>query len=466
MEDDYEGRYPEGPSTFSLLTLKNESVLQDDLVFLTVAGYLPEHLSKGVHLYSVLYGQYGGETAITARAGSTMYDIFQHFITEQFLLISDAAIYDSKGNQVTSATNLLLTCDEAALAAGFGSIYASDCDTLIATSDFEEPKVTLQYEDAEDPANLWTGNWSGLKYSFYRKPAGTVIRHSNLVQTGSTPQEVLDHFIRVMKQLVVGWDYDRKNGTYGINSGVHYRIEGDQYRLFYNYAHGQEDSNTFLNGLAYFGGEKMATAVWSMFYEYYQLSSARDVVVSDLLAAKYGLTLDVLENDRDAHLVDISNGESTWRVRYLTARSGYYALEQNVFIYIPTDAGGETSTPSGKPAPVPDGYGPIKLTRDFGMGDTTVTLSAAKESQAVLTVDGVQKTVRLITVARESAYDNEMIYRHMTRNADGSYSLQSLQAYMGNEKRSVEDLFADSQGQPVDYVYLPYADVYLAPYSK
>ena len=37
---------------------------------------------------------------------------------------------------------------------------------------------------------------------------------------------------------------------------------------------------------------------------------------------------------------------------------------------------------------------------------------------------------------------------------------------MGNEKRSVEDLFVDSQGQPVDYVYLPYADVYLAPYSK
>ena len=100
------------------------------------------------------------------------------------------------------------------------------------------------------------------------------------------------------------------------------------------------------------------------------------------------------------------------------------------------------------------------------MGNTTVTLSAAKESQAVLTVDGVQKTVRLITVARESTYDNEMIYRHMTRNADGSYSLQSMQAYMGNEKRSVEDLFVDSQGQPVDYVYLPHADVYLAPYSK
>ena len=450
IDSDLNGCYEEGTNTFSLLTVKDETVLKNDLVFQSVEGSENEFRVAGTYYYTVY------QDVVTAFAGSTLYDIFQYSAVGQFLMLTDVSIYDSKGNRVASTKDLLLTCDEASYGYMGNYVYVQDCDTLIATSDFEEPKAPpLYYEDAEDPANLLPGN-------FDRKPDGAVIRHSKLVQTGDTPEEIRDHFIDVMKQLVVGWSYNGKSGTYGVGAGTKYEVKGDQYVLtHFNGWYGVEDDNGLLNAMIYFGGEKMATAVWSMLYEHYICRSTWNVPlpISDRLAAKYGLTLDVLECERGTCLMDVTNGETTWRIWYV------YNLWNNVKIYIPTGMGQETATPSNKPAPVPEGYGPIKLTRDFGMGNSTVTLSAAKETQTVLNIDGVQKTVRLITVARESTYDNEMFYHQMTKNTDGSYSKQGMNAYMGNEKRYVENLFVDSQGQQVDYVYLPYADVYLTRYS-
>lgn len=474
IDSDRNGYYEEGTNTFSLLTLKDETVLKHDLAFQVISGGEDEYGAAGTYYYTVY------REAATALAGSTMYDIFQYSYAGQFLMLTDVSIYDSKGNRVASTKDLLLTCDEAAHGYNMwgqdsGKSKWEMLDTLIATSDFEEPKVTLHYEDAEDPANLLQGNYEGLKYSFYRKPAGTVIRHSKLVQTGDTPEEIRDHFIDVICELTAMDARGNALEVQGTDAGI-YGIKDDQYELRHfdawvgspAWGSTEEGDNVFLNGLIYFGGEKMATAVWSMLYENFVYRSAPAeyrnegagrvldwIPISDQLAAKYGLTLNVQENG----LIDVSNGETTWSVWYVDD------MWNNVIVYIPTGFGGDTATPSNKPAPVPEGYGPIKLTRDFGMGNSTVTLSAAKETQTVLNIDGVQKTVRLITVARESTYDNEMFYHLMTKNADGSYSRQGMNAYMGNEKRYVEDLFVDSQGQSVDYVYLPYADVYLTRYS-
>lgn len=204
----------------------------------------------------------------------------------------------------------------------------------VAASDLDSFTVPLTSVDAEDPANLLPDNFGVMGYDIYHAPEGTVLRHSELVKNSDSPVDNINHFFQTMNKI--DGNVESKSSGYvsyiGSKCGT-YQLDGNSYRIDFAWA-SKVGRNVFLNGLIYFGGYDMGTAVYRMLDEHYRFRSDHTLPISDELAAKYGLTITVIENDPTTCLVNVSNGTDTWEMRYGIPGNEGMGSWTNV-IYIP-----------------------------------------------------------------------------------------------------------------------------------
>ena len=196
----------------------------------------------------------------------------------------------------------------------------------------------ITYVNAEDSNNLVLDNLGNMVYDIGGAAEGTVIRHSDLELIGSANENVTN-FFTVMNQIdsAIEVNSDGKITYNGHNGGV-YKVQNSNYVLTMSSWGGWSAGTTvgrniFLNALVYFGGEDMGTAVYGMLDEHYRFRSDGSVPISNELAAKYGLTINHIENRGSTYVANVSNGMDTWNIRYST-ENPYGA--QDTIIKIPT----------------------------------------------------------------------------------------------------------------------------------
>jgi len=201
----------------------------------------------------------------------------------------------------------------------------------IPASDLEDKKVGTTTINAEDPNNLKkaTDPQTGeeiMIYDFRTAPVGTVVSFSEFKKVGS-PSENVDHFFEAMRLIYPG--ISRKgnelHGFKGLAANCYlednnYRIDVEYWGASWDGGQVKESKNLVLNSLAYFGGESMGKAVWSMLEEHYNYRSDASKPISKELAAKYGLTVVSEGTFYDGnHLVcgfKVSNGGQIWTIDY------------------------------------------------------------------------------------------------------------------------------------------------------
>ena len=191
----------------------------------------------------------------------------------------------------------------------------------VADSDLNGDKVGVTYVNAEDPNNLLPDNFGNMGYDLYGAGEGTVIRHSDLNMVSNNANENIVHFFETMNQIDGNVKNERGNElNYMGNACGSYKFDGNNYRLEFDFMSTKVGRNVFLNGLNYFGGD-MGVSVFRMFHENYFFRSNDMIPISNELAAKYGLTITMLENNTATFLATVSNGMDTWEIRY--GCSGY-----------------------------------------------------------------------------------------------------------------------------------------------
>lgn len=201
----------------------------------------------------------------------------------------------------------------------------------VPESDLRPETVPVSYVDAEDPNNLLPDNFGNMGYDFYGAGEGTVVRHSDLKMGSNNANENIGHFFETMNRID-GNVKNRKGNelSYMGDQCGSYKVDGNNYKLEFNFMSTKVGRNVFLNGLHYFGGD-MGVSVFRMFHEHYFFRSNDMVPISSELAAKYGLTITMLEEGEVSWRAKVSDGTDTWEIKYGCA--GYDNFK--TFIYIP-----------------------------------------------------------------------------------------------------------------------------------
>ena len=201
----------------------------------------------------------------------------------------------------------------------------------VADSDLNGDKVGVTYVNAEDPNNLGIDNLGNTMYNIYNAGEGTVIMHSDLNMVSNNANENISHFFETMNQI--DGNVKNRKGTelsYMGDKCGSYKFDGSKYVLEFNFMSTMVGRNVFLNALNYFGGD-MGVSVFRMFHEHYFFRSNDMIPISNELAAKYGLTITMLEEGEVSWRAKVSNGMDTWEIKYGCA--GYDNFK--TFIYIP-----------------------------------------------------------------------------------------------------------------------------------
>lgn len=239
------------------------------------------------------------------------------FTRGDMVVISYKALLTAKkGGSKTLAKTLGLT--------DLAVVEAPAPDPTLNGPQYPGSPTTFHYVNAEDPALLVMDNLGNMVYDIGGAAEGTVIRHSDLELIGSANENVTN-FFTAMNQIdsAIEVNSDGKITYNGHNGGV-YKVQNSNYVLTMSSWGGWSAGTTvgrniFLNGLVYFGGEEMGTAVWGLLDEHYRFRSDGSVPISNELAAKYGLTIKNQETKNNlVYTATVSNGMDTWVVSYCT----------------------------------------------------------------------------------------------------------------------------------------------------